>query len=277
MKKIIIVSLIYLFTGDFTSAQDCSTHNIIPSTYAVCVGSTVTFNLYTTTTTPPPEIQSGDWNFGDGITLANASGPQHVYTSAGSYVVTCRPVAVECIETITITVNECSETGCKDCIGSFAPVPGQKYVISAWVKQSASENEITYLDPAITLEFVSVPAAVPPILGPFKGKAQIIDGWQRIEEEFVVPAGSTKITINLENVGTATREVFFDDVRIHPFNSNLKSFVYDPITLRLAAELDANNYATFYEYDEDGALVRVKKETEKGISTIKETRNNNKK
>ena len=38
------------------------------------------------------------------------------------------------------------------------------------------------------------------------------------------------------------------------------------------AELDENNYATFYEYDDDGTLIRVKKETERGIKTIKETR-----
>ena len=38
------------------------------------------------------------------------------------------------------------------------------------------------------------------------------------------------------------------------------------------SELDENNYATFYEYDDDGSLVRVKKETERGVKTIKETR-----
>ncbi|MBI3883032.1 MAG: hypothetical protein HY305_02130 [Sphingobacteriales bacterium] len=38
------------------------------------------------------------------------------------------------------------------------------------------------------------------------------------------------------------------------------------------AELDENNYASFYEYDDDGTLTRVKKETERGIKTITETR-----
>jgi hypothetical protein len=41
------------------------------------------------------------------------------------------------------------------------------------------------------------------------------------------------------------------------------------------ATLDENNYATFYEYDLQGALVRVKKETEKGIITLNESRNSN--
>ncbi len=38
----------------------------------------------------------------------------------------------------------------------------------------------------------------------------------------------------------------------------MKSYVYDPINLRLVAELDANNYATFYEYDAEGGLIRTK-------------------
>ena len=54
----------------------------------------------------------------------------------------------------------------------------------------------------------------------------------------------------------------------------MKSFVYDPINMRLVAELDERHYATFYEYDEEGQLIRVKKETERGIMTIQETKSN---
>ena len=42
--------------------------------------------------------------------------------------------------------------------------------------------------------------------------------------------------------------------------------------MRLLAELDANNYAVFYEYDEEGGLIRTKAETAEGVKTIKETR-----
>jgi hypothetical protein len=48
--------------------------------------------------------------------------------------------------------------------------------------------------------------------------------------------------------------------------------VYHPTNLRLLAGLDENNYASFYEYDDEGTLIRVKKETQKGIKTITETR-----
>jgi hypothetical protein len=85
-----------------------------------------------------------------------------------------------------------------------------------------------------------------------------------------VPADATTLSINMQATGTST--VYFDDLRIHPYNANMKSFVYDPVNLRLMAELDENNYATMYEYDDDGTLIRLKKETERGIKTISETR-----
>jgi hypothetical protein len=43
------------------------------------------------------------------------------------------------------------------------------------------------------------------------------------------------------------------------------------------SSLDENNFATFYEYDAEGNLIRSKKETEKGIVTLSETRSTHKK
>ena len=78
------------------------------------------------------------------------------------------------------------------------------------------------------------------------------------------------MTVNFVNSGI--QPIYFDDIRIHPFNANMKSYVYDPRLLRLTAELDENNYASFYDYNEEGQLVRTKKETTQGIKTIQETR-----
>lgn len=167
------------------------------------------------------------------------------------------------------TARDCSaDEDCYQCIPSFSPTPSEKYVLSAWVKETNLTNPVTYNNAGIALAFPGAETEE----GPFKAQGGIIDGWQRIESEFTVPEGATSIIIKLVNQGTA--DVFFDDVRIHPYHSNMKSFVYDPISLRLMAELDENNYATFYEYDEEGALIRVKKETERGLVTIQESRNN---
>ncbi|WP_396591859.1 immunoglobulin domain-containing protein [Allomuricauda sp. R78024] len=136
-----------------------------------------------------------------------------------------------------------------------------------------------YLNTSITLEYLDENGQA--IILPnsnvlFQPKGAIIDGWQRISGDFTIPTNAANMKIYLKNDGSGLN-AYFDDVRMHPFDSNLKSFVYDPVTQRLQAELDENNYATFYEYDSEGGLVRVKKETERGVYTIQETRSGNSK
>ena len=97
----------------------------------------------------------------------------------------------------------------------------------------------------------------------------VLEEWQRVEEMFHIPAGYPIVEVYL-NAPSYT--AWFDDLRIHPFQGNMKSYAYDQTSLRLMAELDENNFATFYEYDQEGQLMRVKKETVKGIVTLKEVR-----
>lgn len=155
---------------------------------------------------------------------------------------------------------------CKDCIPQFNPGPG-KYVISAWVKEDeVSPTKTLYTTPSVEVSFPSASLSYT-----YTPEGQIVDGWQRIEGIVEVPVGSTDFTLKLQvSSGTA----FFDDVRVFPFDGSMMSYVYDPVTLRLSAELDERNYAKFYEYDEEGKLIRIKKETEKGVMTIQENREN---
>ncbi|BAV06165.1 hypothetical protein SAMN05421788_106228 [Filimonas lacunae] len=138
-------------------------------------------------------------------------------------------------------------------------VMGKKMLFSAWVKRSSATpgRVLLVYD---NYEIDTLDAAGP-----------VIDGWQRIEGDFTAPAGTTKMSVLFMN--QAENDVLYvDDVRMHPYNANMKSYVYDPVNLRMVAELDANNYATYYEYDEEGGLIRVKAETVEGIKTISETR-----
>jgi PA14 domain len=147
----------------------------------------------------------------------------------------------------------------------FAPINGTSLVLSAWVREEQLcldkynnvQITVVFNDGAVTTKNC-------------KPSGNIIEGWQRIEETINVPATGTIMNIQLKSLNNTI--VYFDDIRFHPFNSNMKSFVYNPINLRLMAELDENNYASFYEYDDDGTLIRVKKETERGVKTIQETR-----
>lgn len=169
-----------------------------------------------------------------------------------------------------------------DFIQPFSPITtgssAKRYVLSYWVKEKITGNEstsiINYTNSNVGLTISGGSGSV--TMGTLK-KSNIIDGWQRYEQDFTISAGASgKLNIALINSNTGSTTSYFDDVRIHPYNSNMKSFVYNPVTLKYTAELDANNFATFYEYDEEGSLVRVKKETEKGVMTIQETKNHTK-
>lgn len=151
-----------------------------------------------------------------------------------------------------------------NCIQSFSPDPG-KYVVTAWVKEGNGLGKRFYNQHQLIIR--SNNSATPSI---FTAKGMIIDGWQRIEGEFVINPGDTYINVELKALGGNT--VYFDDLRIFPFNGSMKNYVYDDISLKLLAELDDNGYAKFYEYSQEGELIRIKQETKSGIVTIKESR-----
>lgn len=152
--------------------------------------------------------------------------------------------------------------------GSFKPSPGS-YILSCWVKENQI-NAISYSNSIVQVTNGNE------TLEEFSPSGNIIDGWQRIEGVFNLPNSANELNIKLV-ASNPQVTCYFDDIRIVPFNGNMKSFVYDPITQRLMAELDENNYATFYEYDQEGGLIRVKKETERGVYTIQETRSSSSK
>lgn len=171
-------------------------------------------------------------------------------------------------------VNTC------DLLGEFNPTDNKKYVASVWVRQTtaASTNIPGLVDyTAPQLKVTIHPATGPNIVYNYTAKGNVIDGWQRIFEEFQIPANAISVDVELVNTSTTGNLAYFDDIRLHPFDANMVSFVYDPISLKIVAELDANNFATIYTYDNEGHLNNVKKETIEGIKTIKEGRINTKK
>lgn len=133
----------------------------------------------------------------------------------------------------------------------------KKYVVSAWFKNEKGAKPTIAVSGGTDVQVFS--------------DGIIIEGWQKVE--MVYTATSSAATISFSIAG-ASGNGYLDDVRIQPFKSTMKTFVYDPYNLWLVAELDGQNYATFYNYDQEGTLVQVKKETVNGIQTLKTTRSN---
>ena len=187
-----------------------------------------------------------------------------------------------------------SMSGC-DCVGEFYPTPGSEYVIGAWVREiptgsptipnaNTSINNQTAPNTFITYGSPEIDIVCTGSYGTYTvkslGSGNIIDGWQRIYNTFTPPVGTTLVQLVLINNTTVngqsvSADDYFDDLRVHPFNGNMNTYVYDNKLLRVMAELDPNNYATLYNYDDEGHLTKIKKETIEGIETVKEGRINN--
>lgn len=150
-------------------------------------------------------------------------------------------------------------------IKGFSLDTGRKYVVSLWFKPMSGYSVTTVLA-NINLNIYNPSSYT----GYFQLKTNNIEGWYKAE-----------CILTTQNLTSAYiylgPHCYYDDIRFVPVNATMKSFVYDPISFKTMAQLDENNFATFYEYDQEGLLVRVKKETEKGIMTISESRRSNSK
>ncbi|MGZ3862794.1 MAG: hypothetical protein ACXVPN_10320 [Bacteroidia bacterium] len=184
------------------------------------------------------------------------------------------------------TSNSCTYMNC------FSLNPGTDYIFSAWVKQKPTLTSTTnytglnYKNPEFDIRFSDINSVVisssnyvitteQTIIGTNPGvtrpKEKIIDGWQRVFVKVTVPSNAISMGVSFSNNNTDVGHyVFVDDIRMHPYKSNIMTYVYDNVTLKTMAELDANNFATYYVYDQEGLLAKVRKETTAGIKTISE-------
>jgi uncharacterized protein YjdB len=252
----------------------CSSISTISSSLTDAATSTYTF---TAPSSPTTGIMSIVYSFGDGETIENLTpsiSTLHSYAHNGEYnvlqtVYLSNGYSCKSSQTIKVVTSsgDGDASGADDC-NSFNPIQGKRYWVSAWVKEEHVTPVKNYDNSKLIVKFSGSNVSYS-----FYTSGEIIDGWQRVVGDFIVPIGADKIVLDLSNSSEVTQ--YFDDIRIHPFNASMKSYVYDPVTLLLSAELDDNNYATFYEYDKEGQLIRIKKETERGIMTIQESRSSN--
>ena len=176
---------------------------------------------------------------------------------------------------------------CADCQTTLKPYHQKEYAVSAWMATDSSLTcGVAPRDYGIRVLFKNKSRTeLFPSTVLLKPSGPIIEGWQQMEEKILVPADAYYLEIAFgpavaDNFGSAVKEddvssthAYFDDFRFHPWEaSNMQSYVYDPVSERLMATLDENNYASFYEYNDEGILVRTKRETERGIVTIQEGR-----
>lgn len=128
----------------------------------------------------------------------------------------------------------------------------KKYLVSFWVKEG---EDIEVTGSINEFDVVYHP--------------NVINGWQRIE------IGFTSASTNISNINvSASTDLYIDDVRILPYDASMKTSVFDWSLFLPVAELDDQNFAILNGYDQEGRLFNVKKETNKGIYTIRTMQSN---
>ncbi|MEP7197472.1 MAG: hypothetical protein ABI851_13200 [Saprospiraceae bacterium] len=147
---------------------------------------------------------------------------------------------------------------------SLQLIPGKQYYFSCWLYIPTSQPDLANLGINVNITAVNYTTAV---LSPSGNR---IDGWQKVEGYFNGPASRPFNVVF--NKPSAIANLYVDDLRITPSESQMTGYVYDRKLNKLAYTLDDNNYFTRYVYDKEGMLIGVMKETEKGIKTIQETR-----
>jgi hypothetical protein len=68
-----------------------------------------------------------------------------------------------------------------------------------------------------------------------------------------------------------------DDVKFQPVDAQTTCYVYDLKSLRLLVQFDDEHFGLYYQYNDEGKLIRRLIETERGMKTVQETQYNNSK
>lgn len=93
--------------------------------------------------------------------------------------------------------------------------------------------------------------------------------WILYEKLQTTTTANTVIQIMFSCSGGGSNYV--DDIRIQPKGAQSTCYVYDNRNLRLLAQFDDQHFASIFQYNSEGKLIRKLKETMRGVKTIAET------
>ena len=150
--------------------------------------------------------------------------------------------------------------------GRLSLIANKEYTLSCWIKRDSSS--VPFYDTTGLIDIENVQPTTPVNVETQIRSGRIVNGWQKVEIDFMSTTGGSVIRTTFNTGSTA---LYVDDIRIAPKVGGIMTYVYDPNNFRLVATLNANNYATYYFYDEQGNLYLTKQETEEGIFTISES------
>lgn len=153
------------------------------------------------------------------------------------------------------------------------------FVVKMWVKSTDSWPSITLEEVLGPSLFTTVSFAEVARVGDWKlYEAKVTDWNLSGETEFkasiVFSLNGTPNIANPIPYNPPTESVYVDDIRMQPLDAKMSTYVYDPATFKVSAQFDNQHFGTYYQYSKEGKLLRISRETERGLKMVKETQYN---
>lgn len=98
-----------------------------------------------------------------------------------------------------------------------------------------------------------------------------VGNWDLITHEIKVNTYSPPSTNEINIKVIAAVPTYIDDLLFIPIDATSKCIAYNCENDRVEAEFDSEHFATFFDYDNEGRLIRKRKETYRGVKNIAET------
>ncbi len=158
------------------------------------------------------------------------------------------------------------------------PTLGNGYLLRLWVK-----NELVNRRPVINWSDPSVLAAGLQVVltngttttSPMSSqKIAQVGEWVLLDYRFAPNSLVVATNYDLQLSHKAGKTVLVDDVRLQPVQAEMSTHVYDSRSFKLLATFGAEHFGAFYQYNDEGTLVRTLIETERGLKTIQESQSN---
>ncbi len=150
---------------------------------------------------------------------------------------------------------------------------GRRYFFSCWINDSSyvsgTEQGINqYPDLKDAGVYVQIHAGPNQLVQLYPSGSRI-NGWQKVEGAFEYRHGRSDFYVDFVK-GPHPIVLYVDDVRIHPVDSKMETYVYDDLRKRITEILDEDNYFTRFKYNAEGDLIAIEKETSRGVYTVQE-------
>jgi hypothetical protein len=145
------------------------------------------------------------------------------------------------------------------------------YIAKVWVHKTSPENAA--LNIQLTGTTGSGALSVTKTVIKSDPLNVIVNDWILMSAEIVVPAdfiltSTHSMSVYLTNASGTSGNAYFDDLSFHPKDAVITGNVYNDKTGLLVAQLDNENFATLYDYDEAGRIVATYKEYSGGTKKV---------